>query len=372
MKIFHLSDLHIGKSVHEYSMKEEQIHILNEILRYIREEEPQVVILSGDIYDKSVPSIEAVKILDDFFTELATTNTKVLVISGNHDSSYRLNFANQLLKKSNIYIEGVFTGKVRVESFEDEYGEVNFYMLPFIKPMDVSGIFKDKQIQSYNDAVKAVIESTHLDTTKRNVMIAHQFVTGAISSDSEINIGTLDNIDGHIFDEFDYVALGHIHKPQKVLRETMRYSGTPLSYSFSEKNDKKSITVIELKEKDDIDISFLPLEPIHKMIEVKGELDDILANATKTEDYVKVILTDEVAVDALEKLQTVYPNIMQIAFEDKMTSEDYTTSTVEDVIKKDKIELFSDFYKEVTGESLEDGDIEYLIKCIESNDVEEE
>lgn len=371
MKIFHLSDLHIGKSVHEYSMKEEQVHILREILRYIKEEQPQVVIFAGDIYDKSVPQIEAVKILDEFFTEIAKTNTKVLVISGNHDSSYRLNFANKLLERNNIYIEGVFTGKVRIESFEDEYGAVNFYMLPFIKPMDVSGIFKDKQIQSYNDAVQAVIESVDIDKTKRNVMIAHQFVTGAISSESEVNVGTLDNIDGHIFDDFDYVALGHIHKPQKVLRDTMRYSGTPLSYSFSEKDDKKSITVVELNEKDDINISFLPLEPIHKMIEVKGELDNIINQAEKTEDYVRVVLTDDVAIDAFEKLQKVYPNIMQVTFEDKTTTLDLTDTTIENVMQKDKIELFLDFYKEVTGESLEDSDVEYLIKCIESNDVEE-
>lgn len=371
MKIFHLSDLHIGKSVHEYSMRDEQIHILNQILSYIEKEKPQVVIFAGDIYDKSVPSIEAVNILDDFFTKISKTGAKILIISGNHDSSHRLNFASRLLESNNIYIESVFDGKVRVETFEDEYGKVDFYMLPFIKPMDVRGYYENREIETYNDAVKAVIESTPVNRTRRNVLIAHQFVTGAVRSDSEITVGTVDNVDGTIFDEYDYVALGHIHRPQKVLRETMRYSGTPLSYSFSEKDDDKSITVVEFSDSKEPEITYLPLYPIHRMTEIRGSLEELLSDEDGTEDYVKIILTDDVAIDAMAKLQKIYPNIMQIVFEDRRQADNYGTVAEGGVLNKDKYELFSDFYREITGEDMDEQDMEYLIKCVESGNREE-
>ena len=371
MKIFHLSDLHIGKSVHEYSMKEEQIHILDEILSYIEEEHPQAVIFAGDIYDKSVPSIEAVNILDEFFTKISKTGAKILIISGNHDSSHRLNFASRLLESNNIYIESVFDGKVRVVTLDDEYGEVNFYMHPFIKPMDVRGYYEVRDIESYNDAIKAVIESTYVDKSKRNVMIAHQFVTGAIRTESEITVGTVDNVDGTIFDDYDYVALGHIHRPQKVLRETMRYSGTPLSYSFSEKDDKKSITVIDFDEGKVPKITFLPLLPLHRMVEVRGSLEELLTREEATDDYVKVILTDDVAIDAMAKLQKIYPNIMQIVFEDKKAIDMLDGIAGDNVLNKDKYELFSDFYKEITGEDMNEQDKAYLVRCMESGNGED-
>ena len=239
MRFIHLSDLHIGKRVNEFPMLEDQEFILTKILNIIDEQKPDGVIIAGDVYDKSVPSAEAVELFDDFLVRLSKRDMKVFVISGNHDSAERIAFGGRLMDKSGIYMSPVYNGKIEPVALSDEFGDVNIYMLPFVKPSNVRRFFPESEITSYTDAVKVAIDSMNIDTAKRNILITHQFVTGATRTESEdVSVGGTDNVDVSVFDSFDYVALGHIHRSQKCGSEYIRYSGTPLKYSFSEANDK--------------------------------------------------------------------------------------------------------------------------------------
>ena len=279
MKFIHLSDLHIGKRFSELSLIDDQEYILNQIIKIVDEITPQAVVIAGDVYDKSVPSAEAVVLFDSFLERLSTRNLSVFIISGNHDSAERLSFGNKILSKNNIFISPVYNGEVSKVTLKDDFGDVCFYLLPFVKPSNVRPFF-DEKIESYNDAVRVIVDNLSVDTTKRNVLVTHQFVTGATTCDSEeISVGGTDNIDYHIFDKFDYVALGHIHSPQSVGRDTVRYCGTPLKYSFSEVNNKNSVTVVEMNEKDVIKQDFIPLKPKHEMIEIKGSYNEVTGKA---------------------------------------------------------------------------------------------
>ena len=249
MKLIHLSDLHLGKRVNEYSMLEDQEYILKKIINVIDDEKPDGVIIAGDVYDKSIPSAEAVQLFDDFLVQLAKRSLKVFVISGNHDSPERIAFGSRIMDASGIHMSPVYSGDITPIPLEDEFGTVNIYILPFIKPAHVRR-YAENEITTYTEAVEYVISKLNIDPANRNVLVTHQFVTGALRSESEeISVGGSDNVDAYVFEPFDYVALGHIHSPQTCGSENIRYCGTPLKYSFSEVHDKKSVTVVELREK---------------------------------------------------------------------------------------------------------------------------
>ncbi|MBE6878250.1 MAG: exonuclease SbcCD subunit D [Ruminococcaceae bacterium] len=350
MKFIHLSDLHIGKRVNEFSMIEDQKYIFNQIYEIIDRVQPDGIIIAGDVYDKTTPSEEAVRLLNEFICTLAEKEVKTYIISGNHDSAERLAFGAQLIGESGIYISPVYNGETVKYTLTDSFGDVDIYMLPFIKPAHVRRYYPDAEIANYTDAVEVAVKNMNVDTSKRNVIITHQFVTGADRSDSEeLSVGGSDNVDVSVFDCFDYVALGHIHGPQKMTRETVRYCGTPLKYSFSEANHKKSVTIVEMLEKGNVTITTEPLAPLRDMRVVRGSYNDIAHKAnyenTNRDDYIQIILTDEEDVpDAIGRLRVIYPNIMHLKYDNKRTQQNVTVGSAEDVENKSPLELFSEFY----------------------------
>lgn len=355
MKFIHLSDLHIGKRVNEFSMIEDQKYILLEILSIIEKEEADAVLISGDIYDKSQPSNEAVNLFDEFIFSLSKLNVKTYIISGNHDSAEKLSFAYRFIEKSNVFISPVYNGEIKKHTLLDKWGKVNIYMLPFIKPINVKLQFEDEEISSYTDAIKVAIKHMDVNENERNIILSHQFVTGAIRSDSEeISLGGTDNVDVCAYDSFDYVALGHIHSPQKLVRDTVRYSGTPLKYSFSECRHNKSVTVVEMKEKGNVSITQIPLVPMRDMVEIKGKYDEVMAksfyeNLNADKDYFHITLTNEEDVaDALLKLRTVYKNIMKLDYDNKRTRAAATVGTTVSQ-SKSPLELFDELYEMQNG-----------------------
>lgn len=371
MKFIHLSDLHIGKRLNDFSLLADQEYILGKIINIIDEQQPQAVVIAGDIYDKSVPSAEAVMLFDSFLDKLKKRDLSVFIISGNHDSAERLSFGSEIMKDSGIYFSPVYNGEIAPITLNDEFGEVMFYMLPFIKPANVRKYFEN-EIESYNDAVKTVVDNLDVDETKRNVMITHQFVTGAKRCDSEeFSVGGTENIDYRIFDKFDYVALGHIHSPQSVGRETIRYCGTPLKYSFSEVNNENSVTVVEMSEKGSINLCFIPLEPKREMREIKGSYLEVTEKSfyenLKTDDYFRIILTDEQdIIDAIGKLRVIYPNIMRIDYDNKRTRENNAVFVDENVKEKSPFELFSEFYEKQNNCEMNEEQAQYIKALIES------
>lgn len=351
MKLIHLSDLHIGKKVNEFSMLPDQQHIFTQILDIIEQQKVDGVIIAGDVYDKAIPPKDAVQLFDQFLTTIAKKKIPVFVISGNHDSAERLSFGAKLMSQSNVHISPVFDGKIKPIMLKDDYGELAIYMLPFIKPATVKPYYEQCEIESYNDAVKTVIEHMEINKNIRNILIAHQFVTGAETSESEdISVGGLDNIDVSVFDDFDYVALGHIHKPQHMGRETVRYCGTPLKYSFSEIKHKKSVTVITLEQKGNISIDKIGLVPLREMQEIKGYYNELVSlnyyKNINTENYMHVILQDEEDVlDALAKLRIIYPNIMRLDYDNKRTQQNQIISGTENIENKTPLQLLQQFYE---------------------------
>ncbi|MCI5721073.1 MAG: exonuclease SbcCD subunit D [Firmicutes bacterium] len=372
MKFIHLSDLHLGKRVNEFSMIEDQDYILKKILEVIDEEKPDSVIIAGDVYDKSVPSAEAVALFDSFLVSLAERNIQVFVISGNHDSAERIAFGSRLMDASGIHLSPVYSGEVSPIEMSDDYGRVNVYMLPFVKPSNVRAFFPEKEISSYTDAVKTAIDRMSVDPSQRNILITHQFVTGAASAGSEeLSVGGTDNVAAEVFDGFDYVALGHIHRSQKCGHEYVRYSGTPLKYSFSEAKDQKSVTVVEMKEKGNLEISSVPLKPKHDMVEIRGTYNELMLksfyeNTSYRSDYVHITLTDEDDVpDALAKLRVVYKNIMKLDYDNTRTRNNAVLKDIEDVKSKSPFDLFSEFYRTQNGLEMSDEQAETVISLVE-------
>lgn len=351
MKFIHLSDLHLGKRVNEFSMIEDQAYILKQILDIIKKEEPDAVLIAGDIYDKPVPPVEAVELFDDFLKRLARLQVQVFVISGNHDSPERLAFASVLMKPSGIHIAPVYHGTVCPVSLKDGYGTVNIFMLPFIKPAHVRGAFPKEHAESYTEAVRTAISHMDIEESQRNILVTHQFVTGALRSQSEeISAGGSDNVDASVFHMFDYVALGHIHGPQHVGSERIRYCGTPLKYSFSEANHVKSVTIGELKEKGDLQIRTEKLVPLHELRELKGMYEE-LANrknyeGTKTDDYIHITLTDEEDIlDAVGKLRVIYPNLMKLDYDNSRTQGNQQITGGEMTETRTPLEMILEFYE---------------------------
>lgn len=360
MKFVHLSDLHLGKRVNEYSMLEDQEYILTKIINIIDDEKPAGVIIAGDVYDKSIPSAEAVQMFDDFLTRLAKRNLQVFVISGNHDSPERMSFGSRLMDQSGIHISQVYSGKIEPFAMKDEHGIINVYMLPFVKPAHVKR-FSDESIESYTDAIRVAIAEMKVDQSARNLLITHQFVTGATRSESEdISVGGSDNVDVTVFDDFDYVALGHIHSPQNCTTERVRYCGTPLKYSFSEAKDNKSVTIVDLAEKGSLSVKTVSLVPMRDMVEIKGRYNEIMLksfyeNTSYQEDYIHITLTDEEdIVDAIGKLRTVYHNLMKLDYDNKRTRSVSQVDGAADVETKTPIELFSDFYELQNNQPMSD------------------
>ena len=355
MKLIHLSDLHLGKRVNEFSMIEDQKYILNQILSIIDEEQPDGILLAGDLYDRPVPSAEAVQLLDSFLTRLAKRKIPVYAISGNHDSAERIAFGSHIMSSSGICMSPVYDGKTAKYCLMDSYGEVWIHLLPFIRPAVVRHVFAGEEgaeeIRTYQEAVQAAVEHMDLDTEKRNVLVAHQFVVGAMSCDSEeITVGGIDQIEGAVFRDFDYVALGHIHSPQNVGNDRIRYCGTPLKYSFSEAGQQKSVTVVELGEKGTLEVREIQLKPLRDMRKLKGTYMAItsLSNYqdTNTEDYVQITLTDEEdIVDGMQKLRTIYPNLMRLEYDNCRTRENQKVTGTETVEKKSELEYFEEFFE---------------------------
>jgi len=372
MKFIHLSDLHLGKRVNEFSMLEDQEYILIQILEIVKQQKPDAVIIAGDVYDKSVPSAEAVELFDSFLVRLLKLQAKVFVISGNHDSAERIAFGARIMDKSGIYMSPVYNGLVEPIVLSDEFGEVNVYMLPFVKPANVRRFFPDAEISSYTDAVSVAIKAMPADYSKRNILITHQFVTGALRSESEdISVGGTDNVDSCVFAGFDYVALGHLHKSQKCSSEYIRYSGTPLKYSFSEANDKKSVTVVNLNAKGDIGLDFIPLIPKRDMVEIKGSYEELTLksfweNTSYNEDYMHITLTDEEDIpEVLTKLRVIYKNIMKLDYDNKRTRTMNEINGAEEVKQKTPAQNFSEFYELQNGQPLSDEQSAFLADIIE-------
>ena len=371
MRFVHLSDLHIGKRLMGYSLIDDQRYILNEILEIIDNTNADGIIIAGDIFDKSIPPIEGVTLFDEFLCEIVKRNLPVFVISGNHDSPERLSFGSKIMSASNVFVSAVFDGTMQKHTLTDNFGNINIYLLPFVKPINVRGFFPDDNIDSYDMAVKFILKNTEINENERNILVCHQFVTGAVISDSEeIVVGTLDNIDSSAFEKFDYVALGHIHNPQKIGRDEVRYCGTPLKYSFSESNHNKSVTMVEFLEKGNIKIEKYPLKPLHDLREIKGSYAELTAREnyiqTCTDDYLHITLTDEQDIpNAVEKLRSIYPNIMKLDYDNSRTRNIFLGETPQEVNLKTPLELFQDFYKEQNGTSISEEQLDFVRKFAE-------
>ena len=378
MKLLHISDLHIGKRVNAFSMIEDQKYILRQILAIADSQQADGVMIAGDIYDKPVPSAEAVQLFDWFLTELADRGKQVYAVSGNHDSAERIAFGAQLMSGRGVYVSPVYQGETAMLTVHDAYGELCIYLLPFIKPAvvrhameDAPGMEGKALPESYQDAVALAVERMEVDRSRRNILIAHQFVTGAGRCDSEdVSVGGVDNVDADLFDAFDYVALGHIHSPQHMKRETVRYCGTPLKYSFSEAEQEKSVTVVELGEKGRIEITAVPLVPIHDLRRIRGTYLVVTARDfyrdMDTEDYVQITLTDEEDIpDGMEKLRIIYPNLMRLEYDNSRTRQNRLIERTEEIEQKSELELFAEFYELQNNQPMSDEQAAFVARLIE-------
>lgn len=371
MKIMHLSDLHIGKKVNEYSMLQDQIYILKEILQIIDDEKVETVIIAGDVYDRSLPPNDSLGLFDEFLYQLSSRNVNVFVISGNHDSPERISYCGRMMTENKIFLSPVYDGNVKSITLNDDYGEVNFYLLPFVRPADIRRYFPDENIENYTDAVKVAIDNMNVDFNERNILVTHQFVTGAELSESEdIIVGGTDNVSGEVFDGFDYVALGHIHREQTVGKDNIRYCGTPLKYSFSEAKHIKSVTILDFNDKGNIEYSKIPLTPFRDMREIRGTYYELTLKSsyesTNTEDYLHITLTDEEDIpDAIGKLRSIYPNIMKLDYDNLRTRGSGTVDAIENIESKSPFELFADLFKQQNNQDMSEEQEEIMRNLID-------
>ena len=371
MKLIHLSDLHLGKRVGEVSMLEDQAYILDRVLDIVDGAGPDALLIAGDVYDKSVPSAEAVTLFDDFLCRLARRKLPVLVISGNHDSPERLAFGSRLMEGAGVHLSPVYDGNVKPITLTDEHGPVEFWLLPFLKPAHLRRFYPEETIDSYTDAVGAAIAHMNIDPSRRNVLLCHQFVTGAATCESEeLIVGGTDNVDAAVFDGFDYVALGHLHGPQNVGSSRIRYCGTPLKYSFSEASQYKSVTVAELGEKGDLTLHTVPLTPRHDMRVIQGTFAQLTAEnsdaAGEREDYLHIILTDEEDVpEALGRLRLVYPNILKLSYDNTRTRTSQSVDRAQRVAQKSPLELFEELYETQNNQPMSQEQRDFAQRLIE-------
>lgn len=372
MKFLHLADLHLGKRVNGFSMLEDQAHILRQILAILDDEQPDGVLIAGDVYDKSVPSVEAVELLDDFLTELRARGVPVLLISGNHDSPERLAFGGRVMDSCGIHISPVYDGALAPVTLQDAFGPVHVWLLPFVKPAHVRRWFPDADIESYTDAVAEAIAHMDIDTAARNVLVTHQFVTGGTRSGSEeLSVGGTDNVDSGVFAPFDYVALGHLHGAQHIGRETIRYAGSPLKYSCSEARQHKSVTVVTLGEKGDVQVRTVALTPLRELREIRGSYDELTARSfyehtTYRSDYLHLILTDEQDVfDAMSRLRTIYPYLMTLDYDNARTRAAGGMSVPAETERRTPLELFEALYQRQNHQPMSEVQREYIAQLME-------
>lgn len=380
MRFLHTADLHIGKRVNEFSMLEDQEYILRQILKTADKEQVEAVLIAGDVYDKQVPSAEAVRLFDWFLTQLNSRKLPVFVIGGNHDSVERLSFGAQIMEESGVYLTQSYDGKVVPVRLEDGYGPVNLWMLPFLKPAMVKRFFPEQEIVTYQDALETVIGNMELNREERNLLIAHQFVTGAVTGGSEdsveVFVGGVENVDASVFADFDYVALGHIHRAQSAGGEQIRYSGTPLKYSFSEIRHEKSVTIAELKAKGSLTVHQVPLKPLHDMREIRGSYEELVLRenyqGTNLEDYLHVILTDENDIpDVIGRLRSIYPNIMKLDYDNQRTRRNQELMKEEAAVEQSPMELLGQFFSQQNNQEMSPEQTEYARTLMETIRKEE-
>ena len=382
MKLMHLSDLHLGKRLNEFSLLEDQSFILQQLVELVRSEQPDCVLLAGDIYDKPVPPAEAVTLFDDFLNKLAQLTT-VCVTSGNHDSAERLAFGAQLMREGGVHFCGLYTGEPQCVTLQDSYGSVHIYLLPFLKPAHVRHCLppeEAEQVTTYHEALRCAVERLHINAAERNVLVAHQFVTGAQTAGSEaVNVGGVDNIGAEVFSAFDYTALGHIHRAQNVGSERVRYSGTPLKYSFAEWQQEKSVTLVELGEKGSVSVTALPLAPLRDLRKLRGSYEELMSRDFYDElskdsdgllrDFYHLTLTDEEDVpDAVQKLRSVYKNLLQLEYDNKRTRTDNAIEGAERVVEKSPLELMEEFYQLQNNQALSEKQRAYLQGLLEKEE----
>lgn len=382
MKLLHLGDLHLGRSLGDYDLQEDQKYIIEQLLQIIKKEAVDCVLIAGDIYDKAVPSEAATNLLDYFLGELSASGAKSFFISGNHDSDDRLHYGSGLFESNQIYIASIYGGTLYKKTVEDEFGEVDIWLLPFVKASQVRHYFPEAKIESYDDAVRTVLENAGIDKERRNVLVAHQFVTGKASDGTEAcntedyepvlggsegiaaqSVGLVEKIGYDCFDGFDYVALGHIHSPQQVGRETVRYSGSPLKYSLSEVNNSKSVPIITMGGKGDVSVKLMPLKPLRDMRHLVGTLEEILDknNVKAPEDFIYVTLTDEEIInEAMGIIRQTYPNTLKLDYDNSHTKalENMQIPTV--IENKSFEEIISDFYTLMYGCDISEEEMKYL------------
>ncbi|MEI3322462.1 MULTISPECIES: exonuclease SbcCD subunit D [Eubacterium] len=370
MRFLHLADLHIGKRVNGFSMIEDQKFVFEQVYNVIENEKIDGIIMAGDIYDKPVPSAEAVKLFDEMLTRLVSINLPIFVISGNHDSAERIGFGSDILSAAKVYMSRVYNGNLQKIELEDDYGKINVYLLPFIKPATVKNIYKEAEIKDYDDALEYVLSQEKIDETKRNVIVSHQFVTGAMRSESEeVSVGGLDNVSVENYEAFDYVALGHIHRAQQMGRESARYAGTLLKYSFSEEKHNKSMTIVDLKEKGNIEIKEIPVKPLHDLKTIKGKFSKITSEEfykeLKKEDYYRAVLTDEDDIlNAIGKLKSIYPNLMSMEYDNTRTRSYSVVDNVETGETKSPLDYFEEFFEKQNGRKMSEKQRNYLLEIL--------
>ena len=370
MRFLHLADLHIGKRVNGFSMIEDQKFVFEQVYNVIENEKIDGIIMAGDIYDKPVPSAEAVKLFDEMLTRLVSINLPIFVISGNHDSAERIGFGSDILSAAKVYMSRVYNGNLQKIELEDDYGKINVYLLPFIKPATVKNIYKEAEIKDYDDALEYVLSQEKIDETKRNVIVSHQFVTGAMRSESEeVSVGGLDNVSVENYEAFDYVALGHIHRAQQMGRESARYAGTLLKYSFSEEKHNKSMTIVDLKEKGNIEIKEIPVKQLHDLKTIKGKFSKITSEEfykeLKKEDYYRAVLTDEDDIlNAIGKLKSIYPNLMSMEYDNTRTRSYSVVDNVETGETKSPLDYFEEFFEKQNGRKMSEKQRNYLLEIL--------
>ena len=371
MRLLHLGDLHLGKSLGDFDLIEDQKYILDQILAVIRDKAVDAVLIAGDVYDKAIPSEAATNLLDYFLCHLSETGVKTFLISGNHDSDDRLNYGSQLFQTSQIFISSVYRGTLAKYTVEDELGEVDVYLLPFVKASQVRHYFPDAKIDSYDDAVRVILAEAHIDPKRRNVIVAHQFVTGkseepALAGSESMgtqSVGLVEKIGYDCFDAFDYVALGHIHSPQRVGREEVRYAGSPLKYSLSEVNNTKSMPLVTLGEKGQVSVELIPLTPMRDLRHIKGPIHELLdkKHVQSQEDFIYATLTDEEIIgDAMGIFQQVYPNTVKIDYDNSHTREIEQVDLSHIVENKSFSELISDFYRLIYQCEISEEEMDYM------------
>ncbi len=377
MKFLHLADLHLGKILQEQSLIEDQEYMLNQIIEIIEKENIDAVLISGDVYDRSVPPAEAVNLLDCFLkTLIKELKIKVFMIAGNHDSKDRLAFGSKIFEDEGLYIESKYNGDLRKVELQDEYGKLNIYMLPFVKTIEVKQFFEDDLENNYNTAINKIISKEKINVKERNIILVHQFVTAGmvepVRTESEVlSLGGIENVDVSNFNDFDYVAIGHVHRPQKIGRDTARYAGTILKYSFSEINHNKTIPIIELKDKGDININLVQLNPLRDMREIKGPIEELIKQENyecgNTNDYIKAVITNEEPVyDAIGQIRRIYPNTLKLEIRNSKTISNVEEQNInlENVKKKTELELFADFYKAQNNADLDEKRTEIIKNII--------